>query len=283
MRPASCGVPKPLTAFHHSWRTPARTSPLAAKLAAPFLLSCTAIRNCQPALCVAGRDLARNPARNSGRTTAVEHDVVAKDTIEAYEEKVVRLERLLGRQALELGASRTMLGRTTERFGIEPQSWLPTAPMARQGTLPFDKSDRADVQLLAPRAMQIVQHNRSVVLALTAIAAAPGARRGRRRTDLPRSPRGQRVRRGVGRTRIDPHCDRPASAVERLEEAYSSHTLRPYRSDFGNSAKWCLAEGEDTTPGNARARGSVPRFGSAAAEAQHPEARLRHQNDPPPP
>ena len=37
------------------------------------------------------------------------------------------------RQA-EVGASRTMLDRTAERFGLKPKHWLPTAPMARPRT-----------------------------------------------------------------------------------------------------------------------------------------------------
>jgi site-specific recombinase XerD len=38
------------------------------------------------------------------------------------------------------------------------------------------------------------------------------------------------------------------SAVERLEGAYSPHTLRSYRTDFGCFAEWCFAKGETPLP-----------------------------------
>jgi site-specific recombinase XerD len=38
------------------------------------------------------------------------------------------------------------------------------------------------------------------------------------------------------------------SAVERLEGAYSPHTLRSYRTDFSCFAEWCFAKGETPLP-----------------------------------
>ena len=38
------------------------------------------------------------------------------------------------------------------------------------------------------------------------------------------------------------------SAIERLEGAYSPHTLRAYRADFAKFETWCLAHGDVATP-----------------------------------